>query len=107
MGDRAFTIVEGAPETIKKLLTSIPDSYVKTCKWFTRRGSRVLAFGLKGMDAKSNDKIVRLSRELVESNLRFAGFPAFHCPLKEDAVEMLKTLADPAHRVRVTILTIL
>ena len=26
LGGRAFAIVEGAPETIKKLLTSIPDS---------------------------------------------------------------------------------
>ena len=47
------------------------------------------------MDAMSNDKIVHLACEQVESNLRFAGFPAFHCPLKEDAVETLKTLADP------------
>ena len=104
LGDRAFTIVEGAPETIKKLLTSIPDSYVKTCKWFTRRGSRVLAFGLKGMDAMSNDKIVHLSCELVESNLRFADFLAFNCPLKGDAVEMLKGPAGSSHRVRATII---
>ena len=102
LGDRAFTIVKGAPETIKKLLTSIPDSYDKTCKWFTRRGSRVLAFGLKGMDAMSNDKIVHLAREQVESNLRFAGFLVFHCPLKEDAVETRKALANCSHRLRVT-----
>ena len=90
-----FTTVKGAPETIKTLLSSIPDGYDEACKWFTRRGSRVLARGLKEMDAMSNDKIVHLACEQVESNLRFAGFPAFHCPLKEDAVETLKTLADP------------
>ena len=52
------------------------------------------------MDAMSNDKIVHLAREQVESNLRFAGFLVFHCPLKEDAVETLKALADSSHRVR-------
>ena len=47
---------------------------------------------LKGMDRiieLSNDKIAYLAREQMESKLRFAGFLVFHCPLKEDAVEML------------------
>ena len=99
-GGRAFAAVKGAPETIKGMLASIPDGYDETYKWFTRRGSRVLALGLKEMDAMSNDKIVHLAREQVESNLRFAGFLVFHCPLKEDAVETLKALADSSHRVR-------
>ena len=29
----------------------------------------------------------------------FAGFLVFHCPLKGDAVETLKMLADSSHRV--------
>ena len=54
-----------------------------------------------------NDEVFHLACEQAESNLRFAGFPAFHCPLKEDTVETLKTLVDPAYKVRVTILKIL
>ena len=40
---------------------------------------------LKGMDgiiALSNDKIVHLACEQVESSLRFAGFLVFPCPLR-------------------------
>ena len=104
LGGRTFTTVKGAPETIKRLLASIPDGYDETCKWLTRHGSRVLALRSKDMDAMSNDRIVHLAREQVGSNLRFAGFLVFHCPLKEDAVETLKGLADSSHRVRVTII---
>ena len=100
LGGRAFTTAKGAPETIKGLLASIPDGYDETCKWFTRRDSRVLALGLKELDAMLNDNFVHLIREQVESNLRFAGFLVFHCPLEEDAVETLKGLAESSHRVR-------
>lgn len=44
-------------------------------------------------------KINKLSRESVESGLVFAGFLVFHCPLKPDAIETLKMLADSSHRV--------
>jgi cation-transporting ATPase 13A1 len=40
----------------------------------------------------------------VESGLRFAGFLVFHCPLKEDAVETLRMLADSSHRVSLVLL---
>jgi magnesium-transporting ATPase (P-type) len=32
--------------------------------------------------------------------LKFVGFLVFHCPLKADAIESLKMLADSSHRVR-------
>ena len=43
--------VKGAPETIKAMLTVVPEHYDETYKWFTRRGSRVLALGFKQMRA--------------------------------------------------------
>ena len=43
--------VKGAPETIKTMLTVVPEHYDETYKWFTRRGSRVLALGFKQMSA--------------------------------------------------------
>ena len=39
-----------------------------------------------------------IPRSDVECNLEFAGFLVFHCPLKSDAVEVLKMLADSSHR---------
>lgn len=48
---------KGAPETIKGMLAHVPEGYDDAYKWFTRRGSRVLALGLKTMEAKSGDKV--------------------------------------------------
>jgi cation-transporting ATPase 13A1 len=41
----------------------------------------------------------------VESQLVFAGFLVFHCPLKADAVETLKMLADSSHRVCIAMIS--
>lgn len=52
---------KGAPETIKGMLRYVPDGYDDTYKRFTRRGSRVLALGVKMMEPLSGDKVgVRL-----------------------------------------------
>ncbi|KDQ23371.1 hypothetical protein PLEOSDRAFT_62301 [Pleurotus ostreatus PC15] len=97
-GGKTIAAVKGAPETIKGMLATVPAHYDDTYKTFTRQGSRVLALGFKEMDPMSVDKINKLSREAVESSLQFAGFLVFHCPLKADAVESLKMLADSSHR---------
>ncbi|KAK0496969.1 endoplasmic reticulum Ca-transporting P-type ATPase [Armillaria luteobubalina] len=97
-GGKTLAAVKGAPETIKTMLSFVPDHYDETYKWFTRNGSRVLALGMKEMEPLSVDKINKFPREQVESNLTFAGFLVFHCPLKSDAVEVLKMLADSSHR---------
>jgi cation-transporting ATPase 13A1 len=108
--------VKGAPETIRDMLESVPAHYDETYKWFTRNGSRVLALGIKEIDPLSNDKVSlgtrfgwkivltlrqinKLPRTAVEGGLKFAGFLVFHCPLKKDAVEVLKMLSDASHRV--------
>lgn len=54
---KVIASVKGAPETIKGMLASVPDGYDESYKWFTRRGSRVLAMGIKDMDVLSNDKV--------------------------------------------------
>lgn len=97
-GGKAVAAVKGAPETIKTMLSVIPEHYDDTYKWFTRKGSRVLALAMKEMEVTSVDKINKLARDQVESKLTFAGFLVFHCPLKTDAVEALKMLADSSHR---------
>ena len=118
---KARVSVKGAPETIKGMLLSVPGDYDETYKWFSRRGSRVLALAWKEMDGMSTDKvrlgelyyvvtnphhrfqINHITRDQVESGLCFAGFLVFHCPLKEDAVSTLKMLSDSSHRVSVTV----
>ncbi len=55
-GRRTVAAVKGAPETLKGMYTKLPDNYDATYKHFTRRGSRVLALGLKTMDV-SSDKV--------------------------------------------------
>ncbi|KAF5309972.1 hypothetical protein D9619_010464 [Psilocybe cf. subviscida] len=97
-GGKLIAAVKGAPETIKGMLASVPKDYDETYKWYTRQGSRVLALGMKEMEAMNGDKINKLHRTEVESNLTFAGFLVFHCPLKPDAIAALKMLADSSHR---------
>ncbi|KAH8978059.1 ATPase [Lactarius akahatsu] len=108
-GGRGLVAVKGAPETLKTMLAHVPSDYDETYKWYTRRGSRVLALGMKEYESISMDRarikamflgrIKKLNRDEVESHLKFAGFLIFHSPLKPDAVEALKMLADSSHRI--------
>ncbi|KEZ45785.1 putative cation-transporting ATPase 1 [Scedosporium apiospermum] len=97
-----FAGVKGAPETIVKMLTNVPEDYEETFKYFTRKGSRVLALAYK-MLAVDNElgagRINDLKRENVEADLTFAGFLVLHCPLKEDAKEAVRMLNESSHRV--------
>ncbi|KAK9476298.1 hypothetical protein V1514DRAFT_337262 [Lipomyces japonicus] len=99
-GNKIFVSAKGAPETVRKYLKEIPDSYEETYKFFTRRGSRVLALAYKYLaDDLSQNKINHLDREEVESDLKFAGFLVFNCPLKPDAISTIKMLNESSHRV--------
>ena len=62
---RCLIAAKGAPETIRRMLASVPKDYDETFKWYTRRGSRVLALGYKEMDAMPLDKV----RDLVSVGL--------------------------------------
>jgi cation-transporting ATPase 13A1 len=97
-----FVAVKGAPETIMKMLVTIPKDYEETYKYFTRRGSRVLALAYKQLTTEGElgtHKINDLKRENVEANLAFAGFLVLQCPLKEDAKEAVRMLNESSHRV--------
>lgn len=54
---KILAAVKGAPETIKGMLKECPEWYDETYKWYTRRGSRVLALGAKEMETMSGDKV--------------------------------------------------
>lgn len=97
-----FVGVKGAPETIQKMLTVVPADYEETFKYFTRRGSRVLALAYKQLTTDSElpaSKINDLKRESVEADLTFAGFLVLSCPLKEDAKQAVQMLNESSHRV--------
>jgi manganese-transporting P-type ATPase len=97
-----FVAVKGAPETIMKMLVTVPADYEETFKYFTRKGSRVLALAYKQLTADgemSAAKINELKRENVEAGLAFAGFLVLHCPLKDDALEAVRMLNESSHRV--------
>ena len=54
---KLLVAVKGAPETIKAMLTNAPEQYDKTYKWYTSKGSRVLALAIKEVEAMSADKV--------------------------------------------------
>ena len=56
-GGRGLVAVKGAPETLKTMLAHVPSDYDETYKWYTRRGSRVLALGMKEYDSISMDRV--------------------------------------------------
>ncbi|KAL2753141.1 hypothetical protein ACRALDRAFT_1045141 [Sodiomyces alcalophilus JCM 7366] len=97
-----FVGVKGAPETIMKMLATVPADYEETYKFFTRRGSRVLALAYKQLSTDgefSASRINDLKREKVEADLTFAGFLILSCPLKEDAKQAVQMLNESSHRV--------
>jgi cation-transporting ATPase 13A1 len=97
-----FVAVKGAPETIMKMLLTVPADYEETYKYFTRRGSRVLSLAYKHLTTDNElgtGKINDLKRENVEAGLTFAGFLVLQCPLKEDAKEAVQMLNESSHRV--------
>ncbi|KAK6454494.1 P-type ATPase [Scheffersomyces xylosifermentans] len=96
IGGKNFVAAKGAPETIRNMIVDAPETYEEIYKSFTRSGSRVLALAYKHLD--NNVNVNKVKREEIESDLKFAGFIVFHCPLKEDAVETIKMLNESSHR---------
>ncbi|KAJ9137522.1 Cation-transporting ATPase [Pleurostoma richardsiae] len=97
-----FAGVKGAPETIMGMLINVPADYEETYRYFTRKGSRVLALAYKQLTTDKelgSHKINDLKREDVEASLTFAGFLVLHCPLKEDAKQAVQMLNESSHRV--------
>ena len=97
-----FAGVKGAPETIQKMLVRVPSDYEDTFKYFTRKGSRVLALAYKYLSTESelgSGRINDFKREDVECDLTFAGFLVLHCPLKDDARKAVRMLNESSHRV--------
>lgn len=69
-GGKLVAAVKGAPETIRTMLAVVPKDYDETYKWYTRQGSRVLALGMKEMDALRTDEVRGI---VCDSQFRLTG----------------------------------
>jgi cation-transporting ATPase 13A1 len=95
--DKFFAFVKGAPETIEERLVDVPSYYVSTYKKHTRQGSRVLALAFKPLPEMTVSEARSLDRNVVESDLTFAGFAVFNCPIRGDSGTVLSELKAASH----------
>ncbi|XP_012219639.2 endoplasmic reticulum transmembrane helix translocase [Linepithema humile] len=92
--------VKGAPETLKTMLSSVPENYDSIYLSLSRRGARVLALGYRKLSGISSSQDIReLSREKLECDLTFAGFVIISCPLKPDSKAVIKEIVSSSHSV--------
>ncbi|KAJ2993374.1 hypothetical protein HDV02_002451 [Globomyces sp. JEL0801] len=95
---KIFVACKGAPETLKSMFQKVPKDYDEHYKYWARRGKRVLALGYKILPEQTLTEIRDIHRVNIESELIFAGFLIFYCPLKSDSVEAIQMLNDSSHR---------
>jgi manganese-transporting P-type ATPase len=97
---KTLVSTKGAPETIRLMLKNVPKGYDEHYKYWARRGKRVLALAYRHLDKNASLNQIRdMHRDDVESNLVFAGFLIFYCPLKSDSVAAIEMLNNSSHRV--------
>lgn len=91
--------VKGAPETVMKMLKTVPAGYEETYLEYSRRGARVLSLGIKEFGKLEHQAVREMKREDVESNLTFVGFVIISCPLKPDSKAIVKEILQASHKV--------
>jgi cation-transporting ATPase 13A1 len=91
--------VKGAPETLMKMLKTVPAGYEETYLEYSRRGARVLALGIKEFGKLEHQAVREMKREEVECDLLFVGFVIISCPLKPDSKAVVKEIIQAAHKV--------
>uniref|UniRef100_A0A0E0L2C5 Cation-transporting ATPase n=2 Tax=Oryza punctata TaxID=4537 RepID=A0A0E0L2C5_ORYPU len=95
--EKYYAFIKGAPETIQERLVNLPAGYVETYKKYTRQGSRVLALAYKSLPDMPVNEARSLERDQVESDLTFAGFAVFNCPIRSDSGAVLQELEQSSH----------
>jgi len=97
-----WILTKGAPETVKMFLRSdsIPENYDDISMHHMALGQRVLAMAYRKLTSQeSNQPIKAISREVVESDLVFAGFLLLHCPIKTDSSSVISELWNSGNKV--------
>lgn len=94
-------LVKGSSEAIGKLLLNgNSEEYAETARRLERAGMRVLALAYKDLDAGAKtSEIMKMSRDEAESNLSFAGFVCFDCPVRTDSRKVVRMLRKSNHLV--------
>ncbi|KII62429.1 Manganese-transporting ATPase 13A1 [Thelohanellus kitauei] len=90
-GYEYFCVVKGAPESIKGMLTHVPDDYDELNSYYSSQGYRVLALAYKKYD--SSNTLSKVMREDVECNLTFSGFLLTESVIKPDCHDSLTSIA--------------
>jgi cation-transporting ATPase 13A1 len=91
-GDGVWGLVKGSPEALATLLAVKPAGYDATYRALAERGMRVLALGARSMPPQSAAWDAT-PREAVETQLRFVGFVAFSCRVRNDTGAVVARLS--------------
>lgn len=100
--DCVLCLVKGSPEAVGSLLDgSKPEWYDSTYRALAERGLRVLALAYKRCGGERPEveagEYASRPRDWVESNLRFAGFIGFGCPVRADSANVIRSLRQSRH----------
>lgn len=100
-GTETIIVAKGAPEVLEPMIKQVPPWYRDTFTRLAHRGARILSLAYKRHRGPTltAEKAKQYSREQAESDLIFAGFLVFHCPLKSDSKRAIQSLIDSLHHV--------
>ena len=77
----------------------MPPNFDEIYLHYAREGSRVLCLGHKELGHLSHQQVRDLTRNEIESNLKFVGFVIISCPLKSDSKAVIKEILNSAHHI--------
>jgi manganese-transporting P-type ATPase len=90
---------KGAPEIVKTMIDDVPANFDEIYLHYAREGSRVLCLGYKELGNLTHQQLRDMTREQVESKLKFVGFVVISCPLKPDSRSVLKEIMHSSHHI--------